>query len=87
MCFISYTGITLSSGMGAFVHLERQGYKTFSMPLGVSQVHDLIKALENITMCVLQIEPGSCKKLLSQSLMSDQYNLSFLSKDVTGGSK
>ena len=75
------------SEISAFVHLERQGYKIFTMPLGVTQVDALIKALENITMCVLHIEPGSCKVPLSQSLMSEQYNLSFSSKDVTGGSK
>ena len=87
MCFIFYTAITLTGGICSFIELERRGHKIFTMPLGVSQVDDLIKALENITMCVLHIEPGSCEVPLSQSLMSEQYNLSFSSKDVTGGSK
>ena len=66
MCFIVLSYLD-------FHQPSKTGVQSFPMP----ERYDLIRALRNIDMCILQIEPGTCGVPLDQSLLSGKHNLSF----------
>lgn len=61
MCSISFTGVVKFSDDTCmdFNQLSETGVYVQSFP-GDVHVDDLIRALENIGMCILQTEPGTC---------------------------